>query len=439
MDLLSLLTDSVERRRADIIRTRRDFHRHAERGWEEFRTASLLASRLKALGYEVQIAESVIEPRSRLGVPPQEELEAAFRRALSQGAEEALAHRMRGGLTGVVGVLVGKGEGPTVALRFDMDANFGEEAKDERHRPFREGFASVNPRAMHNCGHDGHATIGITAASLLAEIRGRWRGRVKVIFQPAEEGARGAKAMVEAGVLDDADYVIIPHLGVRATRTGKLVCGAHGFQATTKFDATFLGKNAHAGLEPEKGRNALLAAASALVQLHAISRHGQGDTRINVGFLQGGEGRNIIPGRAVMRLETRATTSELDAYMQGRALEILRACALMQGVEVQIEKVGQTISGRSDPELVEVIADVAAQLPDFDEIVREEEFGAGDDATFMMRRVQERGGKAAYVVLGTELPGGHHTPYFDFNEEVLGSGAKLFAALVCRLTRGGLS
>jgi aminobenzoyl-glutamate utilization protein A len=350
-----------------------------------------------------------------------------------------MAARMKGGFTGVVGVLEGRGGrggGPTVALRFDIDANAGEEARDDRHRPAREGFASAEPGTMHNCGHDGHAAIGLGVASLLGEIRDAWTGRVKVIFQPAEEGARGARAMIETGVLDDADYLIAPHVGVRVTRTGKIVCGAGGFQATTKLDAVFTGRNAHAGLEPEAGRNALAAAATAFLQLQAISRHGGGGTRVNVGMLEGGAARNIIPDRAVLKLETRGETSDLDAYMQDRAHEVLRAAALMHGVEVEIEGVGRTISAQSDPELAGVISEVASDLPDFDEVVLEEDFGAGDDATFMMERVRLRGGKSAYLVLGTELPGGHHTSRFDFNEEVLVSGVKLFASLVCRLSGG---
>ncbi len=432
----SAIADGANRRRDEIIRTRRDFHRNPERGWMEVRTASLLATRLEALGWDVRVGADVIDPAARMGLPPEEEMEAAFRRALDGGAEETMAARMKGGFTGVVGVLEGRGVGPTVALRFDIDANAGEEARDERHRPAREGFASAEPGTMHNCGHDGHAAIGLGVASLLGEIRDAWTGRVKVIFQPAEEGARGALAMVEAGVLDDADYFIVPHVGVRVTRTGKIVCGAGGFQATTKLDAVFTGKNAHAGLEPEAGRNALAAAATAFLQLQAISRHSGGVTRVNVGALEGGTARNIIPDRAVLKLETRGETSDLDAYMRDRAHEVLKASALMHGVEVEILKVGRTISAQSDPELAGVISEIASDLPDFDEVVLEEDYGAGDDAALMMERVQRRGGKSAYLVLGTELPGGHHTPRFDFNEEVLVSGVKLFAALVCRLSDG---
>ena len=433
---LPLISAEAEKRREEAVRMRRDFHRHAERGWLEFRTTAVLASRLKSLGYQVQIGPQVIDSRSRMGVPSEEEIDEAYHWALKQGAEQAWVSEMRGGFTGVVGVLEGEGDGPTVAMRFDIDANSGEEAQDEGHRPFRDEFSSINPGVMHNCGHDGHATMGITVASLLANNQSLWRGRLKIVFQPAEEGGRGALPMVEAGVVDDVDYFLALHVGVRANRTGKVVCGVRGFQATTKLDATFRGRSAHAGLEPEAGRNALTAAATALLQLQAIPRNSQGHTRINVGMMEGGSGRNIIPDRAVVKLETRGETEALDSYMQERAHEILEASARMHGVKVQIEKMGQTISGRSDPEMQNLISEVASSLPDFDEIVLEEEFGAGDDAAIMMDRVQRAGGKAAYLVLGTELPSGHHTPFFDFNEDVLVSGTKLFSAVVSRLTHG---
>jgi aminobenzoyl-glutamate utilization protein A len=104
---------------------------------------------------------------------------------------------------------------------------------------------------------------------------------------------------------------------------------------------------------------------------------------------------------------------------------------------VEIEEVGRTTGLDSDPELARVIGEVAAETGDFDDIVEREEFGASDDAAVMMQRVQERGGKAAYLVLGSELPSGHHTPRFDFNEDVLKIGPKLLSAMVCHLTAQG--
>ncbi len=102
--LYSAIADAAGRRRDEIIRTRRDFHRNPEQGWMEVRTASLLAARLEALGWDVQVGPDVIDPAARMGLPPEEELETAFRRALDGGAEETMAARMKGGFTGVVGM-----------------------------------------------------------------------------------------------------------------------------------------------------------------------------------------------------------------------------------------------------------------------------------------------------------------------------------------------
>jgi metal-dependent amidase/aminoacylase/carboxypeptidase family protein len=103
-----------------------------------------------------------------------------------------------------------------------MDANDLVEAAEEKHRPFREGFASVNKGAMHACGHDGHTATGLGVAEVLVGLKDRLAGTVKLIFQPAEEGVRGAKAMVARGVVDDVKYVVGAHLGERR-RTARSV------------------------------------------------------------------------------------------------------------------------------------------------------------------------------------------------------------------------
>lgn len=435
LDEIEFLARSMEAR---LVHIRRDFHSYAEKGWMEFRTASKLAHALDELGFQVDVGPKVIDSDSRMGVPDEEELETSYARAMRQGAIEKYASLMRGGVTGVMGTLSVGSSSPVVAMRFDIDANWGEEARDESHRPYREGFSSVNAGAMHSCGHDGHAAMGVGAAEIISKLRNSLSGKVKIIFQPAEEGARGALSVVRAGALDDVDYFLSPHIGVRALKTGKIICGSKTFQATTKYDAHFKGIGAHAGLEPEKGRNALLAAATATVNLHGISRHGDGQTRINVGLMQGGEGRNMIPASATIKLETRGATDELDAYMSKRALEIIRASAQMHDVEVDIVKVGQTITADSDEQLIKIIEGIAARIDGVTEIVKSEVFGAGDDATFMMRRVQQRGGLAAFLTMGAELKGGHHTPYFDFDEKAILIGTKVFAAAAINLCRADL-
>jgi len=149
----------------NMIATRRDLHRHPEMGWLEFRTASLVAQRLADLGVALQLGQQVIATDARMGVPPDTELDAAFERAKDQGAAKAWIKPLRGGYTGVVGTIE-NGDGPTIALRFDMDALGVQETTDDRHRPAREGFVSVNPGVMHACGHDAHVAAGLGLAEL---------------------------------------------------------------------------------------------------------------------------------------------------------------------------------------------------------------------------------------------------------------------------------
>lgn len=109
---------------------------------------------------------------------------------------------------------------------------------------------------MHACGHDGHAAVGLGLAEVLVSIRRHLRGRIRLIFQPAEEGARGALPMSEAGAVDGVDVLFGFHIGFKAEGPGSLICGTQGFLATTKRDVLFSGVPAHAGAAPEEGKDA---------------------------------------------------------------------------------------------------------------------------------------------------------------------------------------
>jgi aminobenzoyl-glutamate utilization protein A len=429
------MTEDIERLAAGmekrLIERRRDLHRHPETAWTEFRTASMVAAALSAAGYEVRLGRDAVRRESMLGVPSEEELAAHMERAVDQGGDPALIERMRGGLTGVVGELR-CGDGPVVALRFDMDANDLDEARDREHRPFREGFASVNPGAMHACGHDGHVAIGLGVAELLAGLRDRLHGTVRLIFQPGEEGVRGAGPMVDAGILGGVDYLFGGHIGFRAPKTGRLVCGVGGFLATTKFDATFTGVAAHAGAAPEQGRNALLAGASAALNLHAIPRHGQGASRISVGVLNAGQGRNVVPPNALLKGETRGETTVINDFMYERAREILAGAARMYGVDLALSEVGKSVSGQSDPELAAVVRRAAEAMDFFapDEIFDALDLRGSEDFALMLAEVQRLGGQGTYIMLGSDLAAGHHNARFDFDERCLAPGAALFTRCV---------
>lgn len=421
MNDVARLTRQLEQK---LILYRRDFHKYAESAWTEFRTASLIARRLTELGYLVKLGPDVIRAEDRMGVPPTEILEQHFQRALEQGADPELAAPMRGGFTGVVGELR-CGCGPTVALRFDIDAVEMTESSDPQHRPVQEGFASVNPEAMHSCGHDGHAAIGLGVAEVVAQLCQHLKLNVKLIFQPAEEGVRGAKAMVGAGVLDDVDYVMALHLA-SGRPLGSVACGGETFLATSKFDAILTGAPAHAGGSPEKGKNAMLAAAAAVLNLYAISRHSGGPTRINVGRMNAGTGRNVIPAEARLAIETRGTTTELNDYMYQRAVQILKGAADMYQCGLSIEPMGSAPSAASDQQLIALVKEAAQSIEGFTEVIDSSGLGGSEDFTYMMKRVQERGGMATFLQLGADLGGwGHHTEYFDFDEKALIKGVEL--------------
>lgn len=414
---------------------RRDLHRFPEAGWTEFRTASLILTHLRRWGYRIQMGRAACAEEGRMGVPCASALRLARERALGHGADPALVAAMGDGFTGLWGDL-DCGPGPTVAFRFDMDCNEVSESGDPAHRPAREGFASVWPGLMHACGHDGHVAVGLGLAESLAALRGRLRGRVRLIFQPAEEGARGALPMAEAGAVDGVDDLVGLHIGFQADDAHTLICGTTDFLATTKLDVFFSGVAAHAGAAPEEGRDALLAACAATLNLHAIARSGKGATRIAVGRLEGGEARNVIPSSASLRMETRGATTELDAYMVGEAERILRASAEMWGCSCRWETAGRSEGGASSPELARIVAGVAGEMGLWRKPVLMASFGATEDFACFMSRVRKAGGRACYMQIGAERAAGHHNGRFDFDEACLERALRLLVRLALRLTGG---
>jgi aminobenzoyl-glutamate utilization protein A len=377
----------------------------------------------------------VVNDADRLGVPDRDVLQARWQRARDEGGDPEFLPAVKGGFTGVVGILK-NGEGPTIGLRFDIDALDLYESQAKTHRPAREGFASIHAEAAHACGHDGHASVGLGVAETLLRLRDRWQGTLKLVFQPAEEGVRGAKAMVGAGVVDDVNLMLAHHL-YSSWQLGEVAGGRGNYLATTKFDAFFTGAPAHASGAPQKGKNALLAAATAVLNLYAIPRHRDGATRVNVGRLQAGTGRNVICPNAHLVLETRGETTELNDYMYDYAVRVLKSAAQMHDCTLETKLMGSAQGADSDRELAAQVLDVALDLGQFK--ARDPGSGGGsEDYTYMMRRVQENGGQATFIAVGADLdddngPLGHHTAEFDFDERALGMAVKLFSAVVLKL------
>ncbi len=412
-----------------IVEYRRDFHKYPEVGWTEYRTSSLIGRRLRELGYQVLVGRDILSDEDRMGLPPGEELDSHWQRALEQGGDPEYLELMKGGFTGVAGIMEG-GKGKTRAFRFDIDALPLSESDDITHFPVQEGFASVNEGVMHACGHDFHGAAGLGVAELIAENRDDLKGTVKLIFQPAEEGVRGAKSMVARGLLDDVDRVVGFH--VHEYALGEISSGLSGFIATKKFDVLIDGKPAHAGGEPQDGANALLAAATAVLNLHAIPRHRDGATRINVGSLRSGSGRNIIPDRAHMIVETRGADSGLSRYMYEKAERVIEHSCRMYDCAYEILPMGEALSGASDPELMRLVEETAEQIGGYVCIDKHTSFGS-EDFTYMMAKVQENGGKAVNIGIGADKIGdGFHSRNLDLNEDALKKAMVLISMLAFR-------
>ncbi|CAM3812397.1 M20 family metallo-hydrolase [Mesobacillus thioparans] len=402
-----------------LIEWRRDFHRHPETGFLEMRTASIVASVLDDLGFELRVGKDVMSSQHCMGKPGKEETEAHYQWALHNGAIKEYIEPFSEGYTGIVATWDTKKDGPTIAFRIDMDALDINESQEDSHFPQKEGFRSTLAYKMHACGHDAHTTIGLGLATLIAENKDSLKGKIKLIFQPAEEGTRGARSMAEANVVDDVDYFIASHIGT-GVPDGHFVASKNGFLATSKLDITFKGVASHAGGNPEQGKNALLAAASAALNIYAIPRHSEGATRINVGELHAGSGRNIIADWAFLKIETRGENTEINEFVKAQAEAVIAGSAQMYGVEYEIQTVGEAISAEGSRELAGVLHASAEESPYILESVFEDNSPAGsEDATFFMERVQNNGGQATYCIFGTELAAGHHNEKFDINEKTL--------------------
>lgn len=423
---------AAEAMQEELTACRRDFHAHPELGWCEMRTSSLIARRLTELGYEVLTGPAVCRDEARMGLPDRQTLEQAYRQAEQQGADPEFLPAARGGFTGVIGILR-CGEGPTAALRFDIDALPVSECPDGEHRPTREGFASRRAGVMHACGHDGHAAIGLGTAELLMRLRDRLHGTVKLIFQPAEEGVRGAKSIVEAGHLDGVDYVLGGHMGgAPDTPAPSIGVGSGNTLATTKFDVCFQGKPAHAGFCPELGKNAMLAAAAAVLNLYAIPRHGAAPTQINVGKLTAGSGRNVVPDCARLEVEVRGNTADANRYMQEYAFRVVKAAAEMHDCGCEIRLMGAADCTRNSPELCRRVEQIAAQAGLSCQALEGGASGS-EDYSYFSERVQAQGGQSCYFSNLVRCAGPFHNSRFDFDEVGLVNGVKLFTCAVCDL------
>lgn len=413
-----------------LIKWRREFHAYPETGWAEFCTTARLITLLENMGHQVLTGQQIINPefvRGRNASTVEKFREAAR----YKGVSEQLLQRI-GEYTGCAVIFDTEKPGPVVALRFEIDCVNVTETVNPTHCPNQEYFASTNPGYMHACGHDGHMAAGLGVAQWLIENRDSLKGTIKLLFQPAEEGVRGARPMSESGILDDVDYFACSHLGCDVPSSVLVAAPTH-FLSTLKLDMRFKGKPAHAGMEPNQGKNALAAACNTTLLLLGIPTHAEGMTRVNVGVLHAGEGRNVIPAFAEMQVEVRGENEKINNYMAEEALRRARGVALSFDVELETEIMGEAVDFIPDDEMTEHVIAVARSLPTITAVQRTMVFNGSDDATIMIKKVQSHGGKAAYFVTGSDLKAGHHQPEFDIDEKQIITVFLMFTGLLARL------
>ena len=314
-------------------------------------------------------------------------------------------------------------------FRFDIDSLEILETSDPPHPPVAGGYASQNKGYAHMCGHDAHTALGLLMARYFAENQDKVKGTVKLIFQPNEENLGGAVTMAPMGVVDDVDYLFGAHVGINVKETGKIGLNVFDWLAMNRFEVTYTGRASHAAVRPDLGKNALLGACAAITNLYAISRHGTGASRVNVGVMQAGTTWNIIPEKAYFRMETRGVTNEVNEYMVGRAMDVLHGAAKMYDLGLEIKPATSTVTAVNSPELIELGNKVARSLPSVKEVVPACSTNGSEDMCVFMQRVQQRGGKAMEILLGTPIGGGHHSNCFDVDDKVMQNGAEFFAAM----------
>ena len=418
------MTRSVSER---LVELRRGFHRHPEPGWREFYTTSRLVDEIEGIGVdELAVGREAYDPADRMAVPDDDAYDSWVERARERGAREDVLERTAGGVTGCVAVL-NRGAGPAVGLRVDIDGLFIEESAEPDHEPAREEFRSETDGTMHACGHDVHMTWGLGV--LEAVEASDFSGRFVVFFQPAEEIGGGGRPMAQSRFADGLDRFFAAHVGL-GHPTGRVVAGIERPLAMAHVDASFEGTSAHAGKAPEAGENAMQALGTAISNAYGIPRHSDGMTRINVGYAEAGTASNVIAEHARVEAEARGETTALKEYAKSRLERAFRGAAESHGCALAFDVVSESPRADSDPELVDHVAAVADGVDGVTEVVPTAEFGASEDATFLMRRVQADGGLAAYLIVGTDHPTAHHTPTFDVDEASLRVGVDVLTDAV---------
>jgi amidohydrolase len=379
---------------------RRDFHMHPELGFNEIRTGGIVAKELESLGIEV-----------------------------TKGV----------GKTGVVGFLEGAKPGPTILLRFDMDAlPITEETGAE--------YASQNPGVMHACGHDGHTAIGLTVAKILNECKHELAGNIKFCFQPSEEGTNGeeiggALMMMRDGVLEGpkVEKTLSLHiwndkpLGWIHVAKGPVMAGAD------LFSVKVTGRGGH-GAAPETTVDPIVCAAQIVTALQSIVSRNVEPLKpavVSVTSFHSGTAFNIIPQTAELSGTIRTFEPEVRRKVHERFEQIIRSTAQAMNCETEIMIKQVTAPVVNNGEVAASVFNTAQGLFPQTEIANNAYLTMGaEDMGYMQEKAD-----GCYFFIGSanaekNLNYNHHHPKFDFDESAMVTGVTLMASAAANLLKG---
>ncbi|MBV8409080.1 MAG: amidohydrolase [Alphaproteobacteria bacterium] len=376
---------------AHLTAIRRDIHRHPETAFEEQRTSQIVADRLTSWGIEI--------------------------------------HRGLG-KTGVVGTLKGRRPGQkTIGLRADMDALHLQEKNEF-------DYASVHANKMHACGHDGHTTMLLGAAKQLAASPD-FAGTVHFIFQPAEEGEGGARVMIEEGLFDkfNCDAVYGMHNMPGLPKGHFAICAGPMLAASDSWQVTFKGTGGH-GAMPHAGTDPTFPAAQFIVAVQGIVGRNVPPTQtavLSVGHIHGGSfgSPNVIPSEVLVRGTARSFTPQVRALLERRLGEVARSIAEAAGCEADYIYFKRYPPLVNSAEQTTIAVEAAAMTVGRDKVdPNTPRITGAEDFAFMLEKKP-----GAYIMIGNgggEEGGCHyvHSPLYDFNDEILTTGAAYWVNLV---------
>jgi len=368
-----------------IVAVRRDLHRHPELSWEEHRTGDRVCRFLDQQGI-------------------------SYRRGVAN--------------TGIVADLPGRRSGPFIAIRADLDAL---PVFEETGLP----FASEIPGRMHACGHDGHTSIALGAGALLRR-EDSLEFPVRLIFQPAEETGRGAKAMVDAGVLEDVAIVFGGHVD-RHYPVGTVVVTEGVVNASSdKFVMTISGRGGHAA-RPHETVDAVVVGSLLVMAIQTIVSREVNPAHpsvVTVGRFDAGTAPNVIAGQAKLQGTIRAQDEDVRQHLCESLRRIAASVGQLHGAQIDVEITEGTPSLRNRPESAAIAREAAIAAVGQERVLRMETANmGGEDFSYYLERTE-----GCYVRFGATRPGEPaypaHSSKFDFDEQALAVGASYFHHVV---------